>query len=419
METLVIEGGTRLKGTVKVSGAKNAALPLMCACLLTDETLTLSNVPELTDMRTLCDVLDSLGTTTQLQGSDLTLNAAHINNFRASYELVSKMRASVLVLGPLLARFGKAEVSLPGGCAIGARPIDVLLNGLRSMGATVELKNGYVHARVKGRLQGAELFLPKPAVTGTENLMMAATLAEGVTTISNAAREPEVVDLAHCLNSMGAKIQGAGTSIITIEGVDRLGGTTHKVMNDRIEAGTYLLLAAMAGDGIMVEGAVAADNQALLSLMKSAGVRMDKSPEGIYVHSGNGYTAVDVTTNPYPGFATDLQAQMMAFLSQANGASIVKETVYENRFMHVPELNRMGADITEEGTCVRVAGNASLVGADVMATDLRASASLVMAALVARGTTTIHRVYHLHRGYEKLPAKLTELGASIRTGREV
>ncbi|MBI1362549.1 MAG: UDP-N-acetylglucosamine 1-carboxyvinyltransferase [Proteobacteria bacterium] len=418
MQTLIIEGGHKLKGTVKISGAKNAALPLMCACLLTAEPLVLENVPELTDMQTLCDVLGSLGVVSDLSGTTLRLQAQTIHNTRASYELVSKMRASVLVLGPLLARFGHAEVSLPGGCAIGARPIDVLLDGLRALGATIELENGYVHARVNGRLKGAELYLPKPAVTGTENLMMAATLAEGTTTISNAAREPEVVDLANCLNKMGAKITGAGTSVITIEGVDALNGTTHTVMNDRIEAGTYLLMAAMAGDGIMVEGAVSGDNQALLTLMKQAGVRMDKTEKGIFVHGGNGYTAVDVTTNPYPGFATDLQAQMMAFLTQANGTSIVKETVYENRFMHVPELNRMGARLTDEGHCVRVAGNARLIGADVMATDLRASASLVMAGLIAKGTTTVHRVYHLHRGYERLTEKLTGLGARISAGNE-
>jgi UDP-N-acetylglucosamine 1-carboxyvinyltransferase len=418
METLIIEGGHRLKGTVRVSGAKNAALPLMCASLLTDKPLVLDNTPQLTDMQTLCDVLESLGATTHMDNGRLTLQAERIHNYRASYELVSKMRASVLVLGPLLARFGHAEVSLPGGCAIGARPIDVLLDGLRGLGATIELEGGYVHAKVKGRLKGAELVLPKPAVTGTENLMMAAALAEGTTTISNAAREPEVVDLANCLNSMGARISGAGTSVITIEGVDSLGGTTHTVMNDRIEAGTYLLLAAMAGDGIMVEGAVAGDNQALIALMKQSGVRLDKTEQGIFVHGGNGYTAVDVTTNPYPGFATDLQAQMMAFLTQANGTSIVKETVYENRFMHVPELNRMNARLTEEGNCVRVAGNAQLIGADVMATDLRASASLVMAGLVAKGTTTVHRVYHLHRGYEHLTDKLTALGARLSKGRE-
>ena len=418
VETLIIEGGKRLKGTVSISGAKNAALPLMCASLLTAETLTLENIPALTDMQTLCEVLSSLGAKAHLSESTLTLDAGQVNQFRASYELVSKMRASVLVLGPLLARFGQAEVSLPGGCAIGARPINVLLDGLAAMGAQIELENGYVHAKVNGKLQGCDIYLPKPAVTGTENLMMAATLANGRTTLSNAAREPEVVDLANCLNKMGAHITGAGTSTITIDGVDALKGCTHQVMNDRIEAGTYLLMAAMAGDGVMVDGARAADNQALISLMKQSGVRMDQTEVGIYVHGGNGYTAVDVTTNPYPGFPTDLQAQMMAFLSLADGASIVKETVYENRFMHVPELNRMGARLKEEGTCVHVKGNAQLIGADVMATDLRASASLVLAGLCAKGVTTVHRVYHLHRGYEHLTQKLTHLGAHIRAGKE-
>ena len=414
MDVLVIEGGHKLSGEVQVSGAKNATLPLMCASLLTAEPLVLENVPQLADVATLREVLAGLGVAQSSADHTLTLQAAQLTGHCAPYELVSKMRAAVLVLGPLLARHGKAVVSLPGGCAIGARPIDVLLDGLRALGATIELVDGYIHAAAPNGLTGAEITFPKPAVTGTENLLMAAVLAKGTTHIHNAAREPEVVDLAACLNQMGARIRGAGTSTIVIEGVAALRGTSYRVMPDRIEAGTYILAAAMAGQGVMVKHALPMHNQALLGLLKASGVVLEEGADWVNVLPRLGtYQAVDVQTAPYPGFATDLQAQMMAYLTQAEGASTLTETVYENRFMHVPELKRMGAQLSIAEHQVLCAGGDKLKGAPVMATDLRASASLVLAALVAEGRTVLRRLYHLDRGYENLVEKLQALGAHV------
>ena len=414
MDCLRIEGGCKLNGRVKISGAKNAALPLMCASLLTAKPLVLGRVPDLSDVHTLNKVLEGLGVQVELVEDKLTLKADNITSYEAPYELVSKMRASVLVLGPLLARFGEAKVSLPGGCAIGARPIDVLLNGLKSLGATITLDEGYVLASAPNGLTGADLYLPKPAVTGTENLMMAAVLAKGKTRIFNAAREPEITALADCLIAMGANITGAGTSVIEVDGVKELNGANFDVIPDRIEAGTYLLAAAMCGEDVTIEGVEPKHNEALVGCLKAAGVKLDVGPNWYRVkESKKAYTPVDVTTEPYPGFATDLQAQIMVFLTQCHGQSLVKETIYENRFMHVLELKRMNASLTIEGQSCFVDGPAELKGAEVMASDLRCSASLVLAALMAKGTTTIRRIYHLDRGYEHLEDKLGKLGAKV------
>ena len=418
MDVLVIKGGQRLQGEVSVSGAKNAALPLMCASLLSREPVVLKGVPNLTDVHTLNKVLAGLGVTHDWSDDKtaLMLGAKRIKNFTAPYELVSKMRASVLVLGPLLARFGKGVVSLPGGCAIGARPVDVLLDGLRALGAEIEIKDGYIHAAAENGLTGADIHLPKPAVTGTENLMMAATLAKGVTRINGAAKEPEVTDLAQMLNNMGAEIKGAGTDTITIEGRDKLYGVTYRVMPDRIEAGTYILAAAMMGDGVTVRNTVPAHNTPLLELLEQSGAEIEADADKWRVHVGKsrGFKPVDVQTQPYPGFPTDLQAQMMAYLTQCEGQSTITENIYENRFMHVLELKRMDADLTIEGSKVHIKGGEPLKGAPVMATDLRASASLVLAALAARGQTIIRRVYHLDRGYDRLEEKLGQLGADVK-----
>ena len=419
MDVLVVEGGKPLKGTVTISGAKNAALPLICASLLTSQPVVLDNTPRLSDVETLLTLFEVLGASWAWSGpQQLTLSAQNVPNRCAPYELVSKMRASVLVLGPLLARYGDAKVSLPGGCAIGARPIDVLLEGLQALGADINLEGGYVHARVDGRLQGADIVLSKPAVTGTENLMMAAALAQGRTRLIGAAREPEVTALADCLNAMGAKISGAGTDTITIDGVEELGGASVAVMPDRIEAGTFMMAAAMMGEGVMLHNAIPAHNQALMALLKKSGVDFAETADSVFIAPRKPYKPVDVTTLPYPGFPTDLQAQMMVYLCMAQGSSFIRETIYENRFMHVPELNRMGAKLVIDDHTVRIPGHTSFKGATVMATDLRASASLVMAALAAEGVTTIRRVYHLDRGYERLELKLQALGASIRREKD-
>mgnify|MGYP005846887727 CR=1 FL=1 len=418
MDVLVIKGGQRLKGDIFVSGAKNAALPLMCASLLSREPVVLKGMPNLTDVHTLNKVLAGLGVTYDWSDdkSTLMLGAKRIRNFTAPYELVSKMRASVLVLGPLLARFGKGIVSLPGGCAIGARPVDVLLDGLRALGAKIDIKDGYIHAKAEGGLKGADIHLPKPAVTGTENLMMAATLAKGVTRIHGAAKEPEVTDLAQMLSNMGAEIKGAGTDTITIDGRDKLYGVTYTVMPDRIEAGTYILAAAMLGDGVTVHNTVPDHYAPLLELLKKSGasIEADKDRGRVHVGKSKGFKPLDVQTQPYPGFPTDLQAQMMAYLTQCKGESTITENIYENRFMHVLELKRMDANLTIEGSKVIIKGGESLKGAPVMATDLRASASLVLAALVADGQTIIRRVYHLDRGYDRLEEKLGQLGADVK-----
>lgn len=418
MDTLVIEGQTPLKGEVAISGAKNAALPLMCAALLSREPVVLNNTPNLTDVQTLVKVLEGLGVTHEWSEdrTTLMLGAKKIKNFTAPYDLVSKMRASILVLGPLLARFGQGVVSLPGGCAIGARPVDVLLDGLRALGAEINIENGYIHASAPDGLKGTDIHLPKPAVTGTENLMMAATLANGTTVIHNAAKEPEVQDLAIMLNTMGAEVEGAGTDTITIIGREKLYGVTYSVMPDRIEAGTYILAAAMMGEGVLVTNTVPEHNKALLDYLSASGVQcdVDEANQSVFVHKNKAFKNIDVRTDPYPGFPTDLQAQMMAYLTMCPGESSIKETIYENRFMHVLELKRMAANLTIEGDTVHVKGGTLLKGAPVMATDLRASASLILAALAAEGQTILRRVYHLDRGYDRLEEKLSALGACVR-----
>ena len=412
MNKLRIIGGKPLHGEIMISGAKNAALPLMCAALLTDEPLALSNMPALADIITMQALLEQHGV--KVSGMHpMVLNANHVHNLTAPYELVCTMRASVLVLGPLLARFGAAKVSLPGGCAIGTRPIDMHLKALQEMGAVIELRDGYVHASVAGKLKGAAIRFEKISVGATENILMAAALAEGITTIDNAACEPEVGDLAHCLVAMGAKIDGIGTHYLTVEGVDSLHGATHRVIADRIEAGSFLCATAMCGGEVELIGAQSETLQAVLEKFEEAGVHITETPRGLLVKRPGAIHGIDVMTQAYPGFPTDMQAQFMAMLSIAEGASMITETIFENRFMHAPELMRMGARITVHGGSAMVRGVPQLTGAEVMATDLRASISLVMAALVAKGETTIHRIYHLDRGYERLEEKLRACGAQI------
>jgi len=417
MDKLKIEGGYPLNGEIVIGGAKNAALPLMCAALLTEESLVLDNVPHLQDISSLIALLEDIGVTTQREETRLTLTAKSVPRTLASYDLVRKMRASVLVLGPLLARFGTAEVSLPGGCAIGTRPVDLHISALEQMGAEIEIRDGYIHARTapEGRLRGAEIVFAKKSVGATENLLMAATLAEGKTVLHNAALEPEITDLAACLTKMGAKISGAGGETIEIEGVETLSGAAHTVIPDRIETGTYAIAAAMTGGTVVLKNARLDLLAALVPVLQEAGVSVEENKNGDITVSrrGNRLNAVDITTEPYPGFPTDLQAQLMAMLTVADGAGTVRETIFENRFMHVPELMRMGADITVHGSSALVRGVTRLKGAEVMATDLRASVSLVLAALTANGTTTVNRIYHLDRGYEALEAKLGACGAKL------
>ncbi|OIQ86632.1 UDP-N-acetylglucosamine 1-carboxyvinyltransferase [mine drainage metagenome] len=417
MDKLIIEGGQALHGEVRISGAKNAALPILCAALLTAEPLTLTNVPALHDIQTMLRLLEQMGVKAVQDGDTLTLDASGLNNPTAPYELVKTMRASVLVLGPLAARCGEAHVSLPGGCAIGARPVDQHIKGLQSMGAEVRVEHGYVNARV-GKLKGARLFTDMVTVTGTENLMMAACLADGETVIENAAREPEVVDLAQCLTAMGAQISGAGTDVIRIRGVARLHGATHRVMPDRIETGTYLCAAAVTGGTVRLTGTSMGYLDSVVDKLMDAGceVTAEKSPqfEAITLRAPKKLNAVSIRTAPYPAFPTDMQAQFMAINTVATGTSIIRETIFENRFMHAVELQRLGADIQIDGNSAVVRGVARLQGATVMATDLRASAGLVLAGLAAEGETTIERIYHLDRGYEHLEQKLMQLGAQIR-----
>ncbi len=417
MDAIEIEGGARLTGTVEVSPAKNAVLPLMAAALLAPGRSRLRRVPRLSDVRTLARLLEHLGAGVEFGDGGLWVDAARVPGREAPYELVKTMRASVLVLGPLVARFGRARVSLPGGCAIGARPIDMHLKGLEAMGARVVLEHGYVEVTAR-RLRGARIVLDLPTVTGTENLMMAAALAEGRTLIENAAREPEVEDLARCLNAMGGRVRGAGSSVIEIDGVGELGPMDHLPVPDRIEAGTFLVAGALCGGEVTVRGARADHLDALVAKLKQAGARVDPVEDGLRVRGDGRARSVDVRTGPYPGFPTDMQAQFMALMAVGRGLSVITETVFENRFMHVPELNRMGADIRVEGGSAVVRGVRRLSGARVMATDLRASAALVLAGLVADGTTVVSRVYHLDRGYERLEEKLAGLGARIRRVRE-
>lgn len=417
MDKLLIEGGHRLQGEAEMSGAKNAALPILCAALLTREPLTLTNVPQLNDIGTMLKLLAQMGVAVQRDGSVVTLDASGLDNPLAPYEMVKTMRASILVLGPLVARCGEAKVSLPGGCAIGARPVDQHIKGLTAMGADIAVEHGYVVARTS-RLRGARLFTDMVTVTGTENLMMAAVLAEGETVIENAAREPEVVDLANCLVAMGARISGAGSDVIRIQGVERLHGATHRIMPDRIETGTYLCAAAATGGEIRLTGTSAAYLDAVVDKLMDAGcdIRTEKSPsfEAIVLRAPQRLKAVSIRTAPYPAFPTDMQAQFMAINALAEGTSIIRETIFENRFMHAVELARLGADIRIDGNTAVVQGVAQLDGATVMATDLRASAGLIIAGLVARGETVIERIYHLDRGYERIEQKLSALGATVR-----
>lgn len=421
MDKLLIQGGVPLQGEVRISGAKNAALPILCAGLLTPETLTLTNVPHLRDVTTMLSLLGGMGMQVTVdEKMEVTLGGADIHRREAPYEMVKTMRASILVLGPLLARFGEARVSLPGGCAIGSRPVDLHIKGLQAMGAQIGIEHGYIVARAE-RLKGARIFMDLVSVTGTENLMMAATLAEGETVIENAAREPEVVDLAQCLTSMGARISGAGTDVIRIRGVERLTGARHRIMPDRIETGTYLCAAAATGGEIRLLDTSASYLDAVIDKLMDAGcdIVTEKSPshEAIRLRAPKKLEAVSVRTAPYPAFPTDMQAQFMAINAIARGTAVIRETIFENRFMHAVELQRLGARIKIDGNQAVVEGVERLTGAAVMATDLRASASLVIAGLVAEGETLIDRIYHLDRGYEAIEEKLSRLGARIRRVR--
>lgn len=412
MERFKIEGPTRLQGTVTASGAKNAALPALAATLLTDRPVVLTRVPRVRDIRTMGKLLERLGSGCETAGDRVTVTGSCTEGeAEAPYELVKTMRASILVLGPLLARRGAARVSLPGGCSIGVRPIDEHLRGMEALGATVDLEEGYVTARAR-QLTGARFRFGVPSVTGTENVMMAAVLARGTTRLENCAREPEIADLADLLNTLGARIQGAGTEVIEIEGVDALGGGEHDVIPDRIEAGTYLIAGAMTGGDVTVADARGGDLAALTAALETVGVRVEADAAGVRA-VGNGLSPIRLETAPHPGFPTDLQAQFMALLTQAGGTSTLRESVFENRFQHVAELNRMGADVHIDGRLAIVEGPTPLSGTGVMATDLRASACLVLAALVARGTTVIDRIYHLDRGYETMESKLQSLGAHV------
>ncbi|WDE04401.1 UDP-N-acetylglucosamine 1-carboxyvinyltransferase [Thalassomonas viridans] len=414
MDSFKIIGGQPLKGEVAISGAKNAALPILMAALLSETPITITNVPRLNDIDTTVKLLSQLGAKVQwLDINDVVIDASHIDHCRAPYELVKTMRASILVLGPLLARFGHAEVSLPGGCAIGARPIDLHIHGLKLMGAEIEVDNGYIVARNQGRLTGATIFMDTVSVTGTENLMMAAALAEGTTVIENAAREPEIVDLADCLNAMGAKISGAGTDTLTIEGVSRLQGDNYRVMPDRIETGTFLVAAAVTGGQVKCLNTDPGALDAVLSKLQEAGAEIATGENWIQLSMNRRPTAVNVRTAPHPAFPTDMQAQFVTLNAIAEGTATTTETIFENRFMHVPELMRMGADIRLEGNTAISTGVESLQGAQVMATDLRASASLVIAGLVATSPTQVDRIYHIDRGYQHIEDKLQALGADI------
>ncbi len=415
MDRIRIRGGRPLSGDIPIGGAKNAALPLMAAGLLTEDRLELSNVPALADIETMAALLSQHGIVVEPAGRVLHLGG-RITDTEAPYDIVRKMRASVLVLGPLLARAGEARVSLPGGCAIGTRPVDLHLKGLEQMGAEIRLDAGYINASVRGRLRGATIVFPFVSVGATENLLMAACLADGQTVLANAAREPEIADLAHCLVAMGARIAGIGTDRLTIEGVARLHGARHAIVPDRIETGTYACAAAITGGSVRLLGARLEHLGAVARTLCEAGVDITEDPDGLLVRRLNGLHGVDAMTEPYPGFPTDMQAQFMVLMAVAEGAAMVTETIFENRFMHVPELNRMGARINVHGASAIVRGVPALSGAPVMATDLRASVSLVLAGLAARGETVVNRVYHLDRGYEAVERKLAACGAEI--GRE-
>lgn len=414
MQKLLIQGGYPLKGEITISGAKNAALPLLCASLLTTDTIELSNVPELMDIVTMLSLLQQMGAATHRKNhSKIELSTKDVSNPTAPYEMVKTMRAAILVLGPLVARVGEAHISLPGGCAIGLRPVDQHIKGLQAMGAEIAIEHGYIRARAS-KLMGARILMDIVTVTGTENLMMAATLASGLTIIENAAREPEIIDLANCLNQMGAKISGAGTDIITIEGVEALHGVSYEVMPDRIETGTFLTAATATTGEILLKKARAETLDAVISKLLEAGVIIDFDHDQIHLVMNKRPQSVGLRTAPHPAFPTDMQAQFMALNSIAEGTALITETIFENRFMHVQELKRLNADITVEGNTAVIKGIQQLDGANVMATDLRASASLVIAGLVARDETTIDRIYHLDRGYESIEKKLSSVGAQIK-----
>ncbi len=420
MDQIRIRGGRQLNGEIRISGAKNAALPLMAASLLTDETLRLTNVPYLADIQTMANLLKELGVDIQDAnggnglGGALDLTAKTISETTAPYDLVRKMRASVLVLGPTLAREGHARVSLPGGCAIGTRPVDLHLKALQQLGAEIELSEGYVDAHAENGLIGGHVVFPMVTVGGTENILMAAVLAKGESIISNAAREPEIADLARCLQAMGAKIDGVGTDTLTVQGVSSLHGAEHSVLPDRIETGTYAVAAAITGGHITLTETRSDLIESVIDVLTNAGVEVTECEKGLHVNRSNGaLKGVDLMTEPYPGFPTDMQAQMMALMAVSGGASMITETIFENRFMHVPELCRMGADINVHGASAIVRGVSTLSGAQVMATDLRASVSMVLAGLAATGDTIVNRVYHLDRGYERLEEKLNACGAEI------
>jgi UDP-N-acetylglucosamine 1-carboxyvinyltransferase len=413
MQKLIIQGGAPICGEVRISGAKNAALPILCASLLTPDVLTIENVPLLNDVATMLNLLRQMGISVETEKERTRLAATHLDHLVAPYEMVKTMRAAILVLGPMLARAGAARVSLPGGCAIGLRPVDQHIKGLQAMGAEIDIEHGYIHAKAK-RLNGAHIVMDIITVTGTENLMMAATLADGTTIIENAAREPEVADLANCLIAMGAKIHGVGSDIITIEGVETLHGAAYRVMPDRIETGTFLVAAAASGGEISLQETRTDTLDAVLDKLMEAGAAIESGLDWIHLKMNRAPKSVNLRTAPYPAFPTDMQAQFMVLNSVATGTAIITETIFENRFMHVQELKRMNADIKVEGNTAVVCGVARLDGANVMATDLRASASLVLAGLIAKGETVIDRIYHLDRGYEFIEQKLSLLGARIR-----
>jgi UDP-N-acetylglucosamine 1-carboxyvinyltransferase len=427
MDSMRIRGGKPLVGKIHISGAKNAALPLLACSLLTDETLTLGNVPHLADIATMANLLGQHGVGIGLNGQKpqngcggrvMELKASTITSVTAPYDLVRKMRASILVLGPLVARCREAKVSMPGGCAIGTRPVDLHIKALQQMGAEIELENGYINARAPNGLKGAEIIFPMVTVTGTENIMMAATLAKGETTIINAAREPEVIDLAHCLAAMGSQIEGIGSDKLIITGKERLHAAQHNVVADRIETGTFAMAAAITNGDLELIGAKMEHLRSVVKLLTDAGVSIEETERGLQVKRARDLRGVDMMTEPYPGFPTDLQAQMMALMCVANGASMITETIFENRFMHVPELRRMGANITVHNNSAMIRGVEQLTGAPVMATDLRASVSLALAGLAAKGETILNRIYHLDRGYERLEEKLAACGADIERVRE-
>ena len=416
MDSILVTGGTALHGEIPIAGAKNACLTLMPATLLSEEPITLTNAPRLSDIKTMRTLLQSLGTevTSMQDGKVLTMSSHNLNNLTADYDIVRKMRASILVLGPMLARAGQAVASLPGGCAIGARPVDLHLKAMEALGAQIELRDGYVHAKAPQGLKGATIEFPFVSVGATENALLAATLARGTTILKQAAREPEIVDLAECLIAMGAQIDGHGTSTITIQGVDRLHGATHPVVTDRIELGTYMLAPAITGGEVECLGGKIELLEAFCEKLDAAGLSVEQTQRGLKVKRTNGdIKAINVTTEPFPGFPTDLQAQMMALLCTAKGTSMLEEKIFENRFMHAPELGRMGAQIEVNGGMATVTGVERLKGAPVMATDLRASVSLILAGLAAEGETLVNRVYHLDRGYERVEEKLGNCGAKI------